>query len=326
MRYPLKECLESLLGFCEEVVVVDAGSTDGTIGFMREFSDREPRVRFFVEPVDFSHPRWAIRMDGLLKAKARARCAGDYCWQTDTDEVVAPHDYGRIRQLPEVLQEFFADTPVIFLPMVEFWGSFEIARADFFSWKPRFSKNMPNITHGIPAEYSMRDADGYEYCRPFDTDSCNYIWSDSKQSVKMLIPKKVNNYDMSLEEFEAFFNESLDDLPSVQHVSWFDLRRKIEHYREFWPKFHASMYNLADPDTAERNVMFNKPWADVTDEDIVQKAEELERLGPRSFHHKLNPSERGRTIPFTRPVADSLRNWAPRGLSLGGDTKFLHGA
>mgnify|MGYP003950051315 CR=1 FL=1 len=30
-RYPVRECVESLLRFCEEVVVVDAGSTDGTI-------------------------------------------------------------------------------------------------------------------------------------------------------------------------------------------------------------------------------------------------------------------------------------------------------
>src|SRR5262249_42499798 len=101
-----------------------------------------------------------------------------------------------------------------------------------------------------------------------------------------------------------------DRMPYVLHVSWFDLRRKIEHYREFWPKFHASMYNLAEPDTAERNVMFDKPWSMVTDEDIVIKADQLKLIGPRTFHTKLNPEKKGNTIPYVRPIPQALTLWA----------------
>lgn len=309
-RYPFELSIQSLLGFCDEVSIVDAGSNDGTIERISALAQKESRIKFVTSPVDFTQPRWAIHMDGYLKAKARAGCTGAYCWQTDTDEVVAPHDYERIRNLPVLLKDILSSYPIIFLPMVEFWGSFDRIRADFFSWKQRFSINDPRITHGIPNEYRMIDSTGAEYPRPFDSDSCNYIYRDTKESVKSVIPVQVENFNMPPEIFEQFFNASLDLLPSVLHVSWLNLKRKIEHYREFWPKFHASMYNLSKIDSPENNVMFNKPWGEVTDNDISEKVKELTELGPRSFHHKLNPNQKGATVPFRRAIPDELKNWA----------------
>lgn len=309
-HYPFKECIESLLGFCDEVVVVDAGSTDGTIEEVEKLSKQYKQIRFSVEYVDFTHPRWAIHMDGLLKSKARKLCTGDYCWQTDTDEIVPDYDYKKIRTLPDAIGEAMKEIPVIFLPMVEFWGSFKRIRADFFSWKPRFSRNDPRITHGIPKEYCSVDTSGHPYPRPFDSDSCNYMWCDTRTSVPMALPIALRTQDPMSPDYEKSFYEALEILPCVHHVSWLDLKRKIEHYREFWPKFHASMYNLEDPDTAERNVMFDKPWRQVTDQDIKLKAEEIFCLGPRTFHHKMNPHQIGKTIPFTKAVASSIKRWA----------------
>lgn len=309
-QYPLELCLESLLGFCDEVCIVDAGSTDGTLDFLAKLQKKDSRISFYVSPVDFTHPRWAIYMDGYLKAKARAKCTGDFCWQTDTDEIVVPDDFSKIKQLPILLEDLFKSYPIIFLPMVEFWGSFDRIRADFFTWKQRLSVNDPRITHGIPLEYQVLDSNGHEYPKPFESDSCNYIYNEVKQSVKSVVPVEVNNYAMPPEEFSQFFHNALDLLPSVLHVSWLNLQRKIEHYREFWPKFHQSMYNLPILDAPENNVMFNKRWSEVTDQDILQKAKELEILGPRSFHHKLDPNKKGATVPFLRKVPDSLKKWA----------------
>jgi hypothetical protein len=317
-NYPFQECVESLLGFCDEVVVVDAGSTDGTIEEMSRLARIESRIKFYVEPVDFSHPRWAIHMDGYLKAKARSRCTATFCWQTDTDEIVPSEDYQMVRALPDALREFMTERPVIYLPMVEFWGSFARIRADFFSWKPRFSVNHPDIVHGIPVQYQRRDDHGFEYPQPFDSDSCNYIWKDTQESVRMLIPMKTDELNPESAGYEASFNQALKALPCVLHVSWFDLKRKIEHYREFWPRFHASMYNLADPDTPERNVMFDKRWSEVTDSDIALKAAELSKIGPRTFHTKLNPEKVGKTIPYNRPIPASLQRWATKDESLIG--------
>ena len=44
-HYPVKECVRSLLGFCDEVVVVDAGSTDGTIEVMNQLQREDSRLR-----------------------------------------------------------------------------------------------------------------------------------------------------------------------------------------------------------------------------------------------------------------------------------------
>ena len=194
--------------------------------------------------------------------------------------------------------------------MVEFWGSFKRIRADFFTWKQRISKNDPNIIHGIPADLEMRDSEGHEYPRPFDSDSCNYIYKSDRSSVKSIVPVEVAKFNMTPEEFEPFFNGALDLLPSVLHVSWLNLKRKIEHYRDFWPKFHQSMYNLPKLDAPENNVMFNKPWSQVSDSDIELKAIELDKLGPRSFHHKLNPNQLGATVSFNRSIPPSLLSWA----------------
>ncbi len=321
MGYPFIQCLESLLGFCEEVVVVDAGSNDGTIEALRKLSATDARVKVYVEPVDFSHPRWAIHMDGYLKAKARSYCTSKYCWQTDTDEFVAQEDYPKIRILPSIL-EGYPEYPILFLPMAEFWGSFQRIRADFFTWKQRFSINDKRITHGIPTIHRVLDQAGNEYPRPFDSDSCNYIWADTREEIRSLVPSKVERWDMSAEEYAAHFNQSIEALPTVLHLSWLNLDRKIRHYRKFWPKFHASMYNLEKVDSPERNVMFNKAWAEVTDEDIEKKAQELDALGPRSFHTKMSTDKKGSTMPFLRPIPEKLVKWAEKFLVTPKTTKF----
>jgi glycosyltransferase involved in cell wall biosynthesis len=313
MQYPLEECVRSLLGFSDEVCIVDAGSNDGTVEMMTSWAAREARIKFFVEPVDFSNPRWAVRMDGMLKAAARRKCTGDFCWQTDTDEIVVPHDFNRIRALPGALRDVIGQHPIIFLPMIEFWGSFENIRADFLSWKPRFSRNHPNITHGVPLDFRMYDPEGHIYPRPFESDSCNYMWADSQESVPLLFPIQIEKIDMSPAEFDAFMHNSLEMLPSVLHVSWLNLRRKIQHYRALWTRFHSSMYNLADADVPERNTIFNKRWSEVTDREIDAKAEELKRLGPRFYSQtatfQKNQSS-GAMVRFRGAIPDSLRQWA----------------
>lgn len=309
MEYPFEECIESLLGFCDQVAIVDAGSSDGTIEAIEKIAAREKRIKFEVSKVDFTHPRWAIHQDGYLKAKARALCQADYCWQSDSDEIVAEHDYIKMNYLPNLLGEY----NVMMLPIIEFWGDFSKIRSDAFSWKPRFSRNLSGITHGIPTRYKMLDSSGCEYPKPYFSDSCNYIDQATQVDQKILIPlglslEHISKIDQT--SFEELFLQAVHELPSVYHVSWLDLERKIRHYKRFWQTFHASMYNINFVDNAENNVMFDKPWSQVSDQDIKIKAQQLNQIGPRSFHYKINPEVIGYTLTYQGAVPSCLVAWA----------------
>jgi hypothetical protein len=323
MHYPFQECIRSLLGFCDEVCIADAGSTDGTVEVLQQMARVERRVKIVIAPVNFEHPRWAIHQDGFLKAKARALCTADFCWQTDTDEIVASAYFQAVRSVTPIVRTH----PVVMLPMIEFWGSFQRVRADFMSWKPRLSLNDARITHGIPNRSKEFDRAGHPYPRPYESDSCNYIYKESEEDVPIATPLPPGVpalHTLNASQYEQVFNQCITMLPSVLHVSWLDLPRKISHYRQFWKKFHSSMYNLEIADTAANNVMFDKPWSAVTDSDILAKAAELERIGPRNFHHKIKATEIGRTIPFNGEIPDELAAWYARERrqhthALGGD-------
>lgn len=290
-EYPFVQCIKSMLSFCEEVCVVDGGSTDGTWEKLQELSASESKLKLKQVIRDWNHPRFAV-FDGMQKAEARSMCTGDFCWQMDSDEIVHEDDYEKILNLSS---KFPANVDLISLPVVEYWGGSEKIRADVLPWKWRLSKNKKNITHGIPSDARRTDENGNLYAAY--GDGCDMIDSSSYEriphvtfytsEVDAVRNKAVLGDPEAIKNYQEWFNKVVDNLPGVFHYSWFDLTRKIKLYKKYWTKHWESLSGKSYSDTAESNMMFDVPWSQVTDDMIVARASELsEKLGGWIWHKK----------------------------------------
>ena len=181
---------------------------------------------------------------------------------------------------------------------MEYWGSTGKVRIDVNPWKWRLSRNKEHITHGIPGELRSLDDEGFLHALR-GTDSCDYIhqdtderiphasfYDDSAHKVRLEALKDTEGY---VKAYQNWFEQVISMLPTVYHYSWYDIERKITSYKTHWGKFWKSMYNLDAEDTAENNVCFDKPWSEVTEDDIKVLAQRLEEeKGGHIFHQKVD--------------------------------------
>ena len=293
-KYPFENCIESMKSFCSEIVVMDGGSTDGTLERLNQLAKQDERIKVFVHNVDWNAKRFAVE-DGLQKARAREKCTGDFLWQMDSDEEVNQQTTSEIVKLCRQFPKF---VDIVSLPVIEYWGSKEKVRVDVNPWKWRLSRNKPNITHGIPRELRLTDAQGNLYAAP-GTDGCDYIDSETYErlphasfytnEIHQIRIMAMQGNKQALENYEKWFKHLVNVMPSIKHYSWIDINRKIKTYKNYWQQHWESLYDMEQEDTAENNMFFDKPWADVTDSEIKDLAKRLaSETGGHVFHSKIN--------------------------------------
>jgi glycosyltransferase involved in cell wall biosynthesis len=325
--YPFEQCIESMLGFCNEVCIVDGGSTDATLdrlvskywkpneGEKYTHHDVAQEVRRGV-PLrcklsdgksvvikvirrDWKHPRSAV-FDGLQKAEARALCTNEFCWQMDSDEIVHEDDYDRVQDLCRSLPK---NADIVSLPVIEFWGDEGKVRADIQPWKWRLTRNSKNITHGIPGRLRKVDENGHTFSAP-GSDGCDLIDSETLEPlphISFYTPDVENvrltamlGNKQALQQYESWFNQAVSGIPCVFHYSWFDIERKIKLYRDFWTRHWEVLSGNEFIDSPEQNMMFDVSWKDVTDDMIKARAKELAlKTGGHIWHRKWD----GTTTP-----------------------------
>lgn len=89
LDYCLELGIESLLAFCDELVLCDSDSTDGTRQLMQRWADKDSRVRVinmpWTDPKGVSHEHWKqwIRF-------AQSHLKSPWCFYVDSDETVDP--------------------------------------------------------------------------------------------------------------------------------------------------------------------------------------------------------------------------------------------
>lgn len=297
--YPYVRCIESMLEFCDEVCIVDGGSTDGTWEKLQTLASNNQKIKLKQVIRDWSHPRHAV-FDGAQKAEARAMCTSDFCWQMDSDEIVHEDDAPKIVELCNKIPK---NIDIISLPVIEYWGGPNKVRCDIQPWKWRLSRNLPHITHGIPSELRRYDEKGDLFSLE-GTDGCDMIHKDTGERIPHVTfhtnesenarRAAVSGNQQALSQYQTWFNSVVKNLPGVHHYSWYDMARKMRLYRDYWTRHWNSLYNKSLEDTAETNMMFDVPWSQVTDEMIEKRAKELsEKTGGWIWHRKWN----GQTIP-----------------------------
>tara|TARA_Y100000034_G_scaffold78309_1_gene94171 strand:+ start:108 stop:1655 length:1548 start_codon:yes stop_codon:yes gene_type:complete len=293
-QYPYEACIKSMLEFADEVVVVDGGSTDGTWEALEAWSANENKLKVYKVSRDWNHPRHAV-FDGAQKAAARKMCTSEFLWQMDSDEIVHENDYEKIIGL---CRNFPAQAELVSLPVVEYWGSLEKVRCDVNPWKWRLSRNLPHITHGIPAELRCYDEENNLYAS-LGTDGCDYVHTETgtriphasfyTAEVDAARRAALTGKQEALKKYQEWFQNVVDVLPGVHHYSWFDLERKIKTYRDYWSKHWQSLYNIEQEDTAENNMFFDAAWSDVSEAQISSLAQELsEKMGGWVFHSRVD--------------------------------------
>ena len=340
MGYPWVACVNSLLGFCDEVIVVDGGSSDNTWDELQTMAamQGDGRLKVYQHSVPDDHPSFAYETDGKLKATARSYCTGDFCWQMDADEVVHEDDYEKVHH---ILRSFPKYIDIVSLPVIEYWGSEKKVRMDINPWKWRLSRNAPHVTQGIPADLLKLDDDGNEYAGT-GTDSCDYIHAESGERLEhvgfytaeahQIRIQALQGNEEARKQYEEWFSNVINQLPGVHHYSWFNIPNKIRQYKQHWGKFWKSLYRQNSEDTAENNVMFDKPWENVTEEEIDAMGSKLAtRMGGWIFHSKVNFEK---TVPHiqvarTHPQAfikNPTKDISPLGCKacISGDTEHNH--
>ena len=317
MGYPFIEALESLVNFCDEIVVCDTSDgTDDTTELLEEFKEAQCLEVKVIHPegIDWSAPNHGI-YDGMTKALAREHCTGDYCFQIDADEIVDTS----ILQIEEMIEASGMNeaNPLVSLPVVEYWGSEGKVRIDVNPWKWRLSLNLPHITHGIPIQ-ARQKINGLLYASP-GTDGCDYIHKFDGTvipCIHFVKPKIEQIRQMAVSEesfvptYEAWFNKITTKMPTIYHYSWWSVYEKMLKYKLFWNNSWMSLYNEERP--AGYNPFFNKSFDEVTEEEMLDEARKLElETGGHVFHKPWDGRKTNHVI-IKKEHPENIKEWATK--------------
>jgi glycosyltransferase involved in cell wall biosynthesis len=238
---PYIESIKSMLGFCDEVLVLDGCSNDKTYEKLQELSQQESKVKIYQNQFDWAE----CGVDGMQKAFARALCENDFLWQQDLDELVHEDDYEKIKM---ITKRFPTTADILHLPVVELWGDEKRVTGRRHSWKWRMSRNKPEITHGINKNARLIDErTGKVFAKEGLSDGCEYI----NVMTNEMLPH-VGFYNENIEtarlydreNYAKIMNKVFETIPSVWHYSWLNIENKIQQLKKggTWDRLWSLLY------------------------------------------------------------------------------------
>lgn len=207
--YNFKETIECLLDFCDEVVCIDAGSTDGTADVVRGMKSGK-LLSVFPSP-----NRW----DGLhgkgklayFQNMAAEFLSTDYQFLLQGDEIVDPSSYDAIRGAIETGKEGFMAT------RINLWGSPQT----YLTVPQNRMPCSPQVVRLTKTGYKCYDDGENIGCDPdmsFVHDIV--IWHYGFVRKKEVMKAKIINMQESV--FEIDHDPKLDAMEVFDSTKWFN--------------------------------------------------------------------------------------------------------
>lgn len=152
MGYPVLQSIQSLLPLVDEFVVGVGQSDDGTRRLIESIGD--PKIRIFDSFWDSSKTKGGLMLSEKTN-EALARCAHDWCFYLQADEVVHEEDYPAIRG---GLEQARGDSRVegLLFGYVHFYGSYSS-----IATSRRWYRNEVRVVRRSSGIQSHADAQGF---------------------------------------------------------------------------------------------------------------------------------------------------------------------
>lgn len=94
--YPFEESILSMKEHCDEVVVLDAGSLDGTAQVLKKLEDKKTKV-IYLDRVEWEEQKGWQKLN-YFSNKAIAELTAEWNWYQQSDEILHEHCYNVLRE------------------------------------------------------------------------------------------------------------------------------------------------------------------------------------------------------------------------------------
>lgn len=191
----LRDNLVAMLPYVDTATVVDGGSIDGTIPYLRNWSKQEPRVRFFIHPWKDNFP---AQRNNYLARVAEIAVAGDWIVAVDPDEVLDQAALASLRDIARVVPakpEQFARVGFR-CRSVRLRASDRVHQQEDSHWKGlfyRWSSDLHYTHHGDGAVHEVLSGADPMYMLGHHPEFPTLFYEHRKQE-NVIWPRGVRNY------------------------------------------------------------------------------------------------------------------------------------
>jgi glycosyltransferase involved in cell wall biosynthesis len=131
--YPFVESIASALPVCDEFLVSDGYSSDGTFEILKKIASLNKKVKIFQN----EWPRTGLTVIADLSNEMRRKCKSDYLFYLQAPEIMHEDSVATIKALPEI----FPQAETFCLPFTGVVSNFKVQE----EFRLRFCKNLDRL-------------------------------------------------------------------------------------------------------------------------------------------------------------------------------------